>query len=215
MNCYNLPEKISALIFDIDNTLYTNEEYAFEQVDVQVREFARLRGITADEARHMVAEKRKEWAASHNGAQITLANIMLSFNIPVSQSIAWRSELIKPEAFLKQDARLSALMQTLSEKYQLIAVTNNPVKTGRRNLKALGIEGFFKDVVGLDTCGISKPAPEPFLKAVELLGVSKEECVSIGDRYAVDLATPLSLNMGAILVSGPEELYETAARSIL
>lgn len=215
MNCYNLPEKISALIFDIDNTLYTNEEYAFEQVDVQVREFARLRGITADEARHMVDEKRKEWAASHNGAQITLANIMLSFNIPVSQSIAWRSELIKPEAFLKQDARLSALMQTLSEKYQLIAVTNNPVKTGRRNLKALGIEGFFKDVVGLDTCGISKPAPEPFLKAVELLGVSKEECVSIGDRYAVDLATPLSLNMGAILVSGPEELYETAARSIL
>lgn len=215
MQARNIPSEVSALIFDIDNTLYTNEAYAFEQVDVQVREFAKLRGISADEARQMVAEKRKEWAASHDGAQITLANIMLSFNIPVSQSIAWRSELIRPEDFLSEDARLIAVLEKLAEKYKLIAVTNNPVKTGRRNLRALGIEGLFTDVVGLDTCGISKPAPEPFLKAVQLLGVPKEECVSIGDRYAVDLATPLSLNMGAILVSGPEELYETAARSIL
>lgn len=215
MKCYSIPERISALIFDIDNTLYTDEAYAFEQVDVQVREFARLRGISADEARKMVADKRKEWAEEHNGEQITLANIMLSFNIPVSQSIAWRSTLIKPEDFLKPDERLIGVMQELSKKYALIAVTNNPVKTGQRNLQALGIEQFFADVVGLDTCGISKPAPEPFLKAVELLGVPKEECVSIGDRYAVDLATPLSLNMGAILVTGPEELYETVTKGIL
>lgn len=215
MNCYNLPDKISALIFDIDNTLYTNEEYAFEQVDVQVREFARLRGITTDEARHMVAEKRKEWADKHEGAQITLANIMLSFDIPVSQSIAWRSELIKPEVFLKPDARLIAVIQQFFQKYALIAVTNNPVKTGRRNLQALGIEQFFKGVVGLDTCGVSKPAREPFLKAVEQLGVPAGECISIGDRYAVDIATPLDLGMGAILVTGPEELYETVTKRIL
>lgn len=215
MKCFHLPEKITALIFDIDNTLYANEAYAFEQVDVQVREFARLRGITADEARRMVADKRKEWAASHDGAQITLANIMLSFNIPVSQSIAWRSELIKPEAFLKNDERLIAVMKILSEKYALIAVTNNPVKTGRRNLQALGVEQFFKDVVGLDTCGISKPAQEPFLKAVELLGVPAATCVSIGDRYAVDIATPLELGMGGILVTGPDELIPLTDEGIL
>lgn len=215
MKCFHLPEKITALIFDIDNTLYANEAYAFEQVDVQVREFARLRGITADEARRMVADKRKEWAASHDGAQITLANIMLSFNIPVSQSIAWRSELIKPEAFLKNDERLIAVMKILSEKYALIAVTNNPVKTGRRNLRALGVEQFFKDVVGLDTCGISKPAQEPFLKAVELLGVPAATCVSIGDRYAVDIATPLELGMGGILVTGPDELIPLTDEGIL
>lgn len=215
MKCFNLPEKISALIFDIDNTLYTNEAYAFEQVDVQVREFARLRGISADEARRMVSDERKAWADEHDGAQITLANIMLKFGIPVSQSISWRRELIKPEDFLKADERLVATIRDLSEKYLLIAVTNNPVKTGRRNLAALGIEGFFKDVVGLDTCGISKPAPEPFLKAVELLGVSKTECVSIGDRHAVDLATPLTLGMGGILVNGPEDLHELIKAEIL
>lgn len=215
MKCFNLPETISALIFDIDNTLYTDEAYAFEQVDVQVREFARLRGISADEARRMVSDERKAWAAEHDGQQITLANIMLKFGIPVSQSIAWRSELIQPEAFLKTDERLVAVMRQLSERYQIIAVTNNPVKTGRRNLAALGIEGFFRDVVGLDTCGISKPAPEPFLKAVELLGVPASACVSIGDRYAVDIATPLTLGMGGILVSGPDELIKLTQTGLI
>ena len=48
MKLYNLPKKAEAFIFDIDSTLYTNSAYAFEQVDCQVREFARERGISAN-----------------------------------------------------------------------------------------------------------------------------------------------------------------------
>ena len=56
MKIYNLPQTIKAIIFDIDSTLYTNSPYAFEQVDCQVRAFAKLKGITSAEARKMVAE---------------------------------------------------------------------------------------------------------------------------------------------------------------
>ena len=58
MKIYKIPTDLRAFIFDIDSTLYTNQAYAFEQVDCQVRQFAKERGITADEARRMVADYR-------------------------------------------------------------------------------------------------------------------------------------------------------------
>ena len=67
MKIYNLPAKISGIIFDIDSTLYTNSPYAFEQVDCQVRAFAKMKGISSAEARKMVADYRKQFAAEHNG----------------------------------------------------------------------------------------------------------------------------------------------------
>ena len=67
MKTYNLPQNPKTLIFDIDSTLYTNAAYAFEQVDCQVRQFARDRGMSADEARRMVADYRKKFAANNNG----------------------------------------------------------------------------------------------------------------------------------------------------
>jgi len=53
----------------------------------------------------------------------------------------------------------------------------------------------------------SKPAREPYELAARLVGQPPERCLSIGDRYDVDLALPLELGMGAILVDGVEDLY--------
>lgn len=41
MKFYKIPQNLKALIFDIDSTLYTNQAYAFEQVDCQVRQCER------------------------------------------------------------------------------------------------------------------------------------------------------------------------------
>ena len=46
MKTYNIPKNVKGIIFDIDGTLYTNEKYVFEQVDVQVRYYARLKNIS-------------------------------------------------------------------------------------------------------------------------------------------------------------------------
>jgi phosphoglycolate phosphatase/putative hydrolase of the HAD superfamily len=65
----------------------------------------------------------------------------------------------------------------------------------------------FSALVGLDDTGRSKPEPEPYRLAAERLGAACETCLSIGDRYDVDLAPALSLGMGALLVDGVEDVY--------
>jgi phosphoglycolate phosphatase/putative hydrolase of the HAD superfamily len=48
------------------------------------------------------------------------------------------------------------------------------------------------------------------LKAVETLGVPAGECIALGDRYDFDIAPPLELGMGGILVDGVEDVYHLA-----
>ncbi len=211
MKIYRIPENLRTIIFDIDSTLYTNAAYAFEQVDVQVRHFAGLRGIPAAEARRMVADYRRKWAAEHNGQKISLGNTLTAFGVTIEDSIEWRENLLEPAQFLKRDERLIPVLETLRRKYALICVTNNPVLPARKTLEAVGIAGIIPDIIGLDTCRKSKPAREPFLLAAEKTGVGSENCLSVGDRYDMDISLPLELGMGGILVTGVEDVYELPA----
>ena len=216
MKIYKIPADLRAFIFDIDSTLYTNQAYAFEQVDCQVRQFAKKRGITAEEARRMVADYRKKFAAENEGSKVSLGNTLLAFGVPIEQSVQWRRELLEPADFLGRDEKLIETLKGLQEKYQLICVTNNPVLPARKTLDAIGISEFFPEIVGLDTCFKSKPALEPFETAVERLGggIKAENCLAVGDRYDMDIKLPLEMGMGGILVSGVEEVYQIS-KSVL
>lgn len=208
MKIYKIPENLKAIIFDIDSTLYTCPAYAYEQIDCQVREFARVRGISADEARKMVADYRKKFAAEHNGSKVSLGNTLVSFGVPIEQSVEWRNKLMAPEKYLTQDDKLKEELSLLQKSFRLICVTNNPVLPARKTLETIGVSEFFPEIVGLDTCYKSKPAVEPFMTAVERLGVKAEECLAVGDRYDMDIALPLEMGMGGILISGVEEVYQ-------
>ena len=207
MKTYNIPALLKTIIFDIDSTLYTNAAYAFEQVDCQVREYARITGISADQARKKVAAYRKEFAAKNDGKKVSLGNTLLAFGIPIEQSVEWRKSLLEPKLFLTADEKLVRTLTALEKKYKMICVTNNPLLPARKTRDALGVSSFFPQIVGLDTCFKSKPAREPFLKACEITSTVPQNCLAVGDRYDMDIALPLEMGMGGILVSGVEEVY--------
>ena len=207
MKVIKIPQNLKTIIFDIDSTLYTNEEYAFEQVDCQVRRFASERGISDDEARKLVADFREKFARENGGKKISLSNTLLSFGVPSQKSVEWRRELLEPKNFLTRDERLQKTLSALSKKFNLICVTNNPVTPAKKTLVALGVQSLFSDIIGLDTCNVSKPAREPFLLAAEKCGSQAQECLSVGDRYDLDIVVPLELGMGGVLVEGVADVY--------
>lgn len=206
MKIYKLPEKITTLIFDIDSTLYTNPEYAHEQIDSQVRYYADLNGMTHEEGRELIAKKRKEWAETHDGAKISLGNLLAGLGVSIEESVEWRNTLYFPEDYLDRDENLVKKINELSKKYKLVCVTNNPTFIARRTLEVIGISDFFPHIVGLDTLKLSKPNVKIFEKALELSDSKAENTVSIGDRYDIDLKLPLEMGMGAILVDGAEDV---------
>jgi len=206
MKIYKLPERLSCIVFDIDSTLYTNAEYAHEQVDVQIRHFAGLRGMSFDEARKTVESWRGKYA-EENGKKLSLGNTLIHFGIPITESIKWRETLLEPARYLSADIRLQGVLGILARHATLVAVTNNPVLPARKTLEALGVSVFFPDLIGLDTTGVSKPHAKPFLAAADAALSPIAECLSVGDRFDIDIALPLELGMGGILVDGVEDVY--------
>lgn len=206
MKVYKIPASLSCVIFDIDSTLYTNAAYAREQVDVQLRHFAELRGEAYEATRNMVESYRAGHEKTH-GEKISLGNALIAFGVPISESVKWREALIEPALYLDADMRLRDTLEILAARFTLVAVTNNPVLPARKTLEALGVSALFPELIGLDTTGVSKPHRKPFLAAAERAGAPLEECLSVGDRYDIDIALPLELGMGGILVDGVADVY--------
>ena len=208
MRIYHLPAKIQALAFDMDLTLYTNPEYGQYQTDSLVEKLRHREGLSFAEMSRKIDEDRKAWALSHGGKKPSLSNILESYGISMEENIRWRKEAYEPERFIKEDPRLRETLKKLSFFYTLGVVTNVPIVVARKTFLALGVEEIFPIVVGLDTCMTAKPHKIPFLKFSELAGCPPEACVSIGDRYDVDLDIPLEIGMGGILVDGVEDVYK-------
>lgn len=208
LKIYKIPSKLKTIIFDIDSTLYTNSRYAFEQVDVQIRHIAEEKNISPEQFRNEVSEFRKRWKETHNGQKISLGNTFIHLGIPIEKSIQMRKELLEPEKFLQKDEKLIETIKSLKKKYKLICVTNNPLVPAKKTLRALGIEELIPDVIGLDTCKKSKPSEEPFLLACKICASECEEVLSVGDRFDMDIALPLKMGMGGILVGGVEDVYK-------
>ena len=207
MKIYRIPAETKAILFDIDSTLYTNAFYAHEQVDVQLRHFAKLKGWAYEEAKAKIDAYRQNWAKEHGGAKTSFGNTLTAFGISIEESIRWREKLIDPAEYLEHDAKLVETMEKLAQKYKIAAVTNNPMIPAKKTLEVLGVISFFDEIIALDTCFVSKPHRMPYETAAQNLGLSFEQCLSVGDRYDIDLAVPLEMGMGGILVTGVKDVY--------
>ena len=213
MKIYALPPRVDAALFDMDSTLYTHREYAAFQIESPIRRFAETRGMSFETARAKIAAYQAEWARAPGGAKISLGNTLKAFGISIQESVKWREELYEPALFLKPDTRLKDALDALKASGHRVlgVVTNNPVLVARKTLAALGVAACFPVIVGLDTCMVSKPHEAPFLKAADLCGAGPAACLAIGDRYDMDIALPLRLGMGGILVDGVEDVYRLPA----
>lgn len=210
MKVYKLPAELTnpALLFDMDCTLYTHDEYAKTQIDLPVKRLAEKKGKTFEQMNVEVSQYRKNWAQAHSGQSISLSNTLLAFGVSMEENILWRDELFRPEDYLAPDAQLRCVLQVLASRFSLAVVTNNTVSVTVRTLSVLGIDDILQKIVGLDTVKVSKPDKVHFLKAAELCGTSIEQCISIGDRYDIDIALPLEMGMGGILVDSVEDVYK-------
>lgn len=200
----------AALVFDLDNTLYTHRAYAAFQEEVLVERLGRELGLDPRAAAVRIEALRARRAAAGLG-KTSLGRLFAELGVDIATSVRWREECIEPADWLARDEPLDRALGLLSGEFALALVTNNPRSVGEKSVEALGVRSRFPVLVGLDDTFSSKPAPEPFREAARRLGLGAARCVSIGDRVDVDLAPAMELGMGAILVDGVEDVYRLPA----
>lgn len=195
-----------AILFDIDNTLYRDDHYAEWQIEVLIERFAAHRKIDLSQA-HQLIDSTRDAIIGRTGRRPSLGNTMEELGVSIRQGVEWRRELVDPHQFLSPDPELARLVEQLSSRYRIAALTNNPADVGWASLEALGIAKQFPLVVGLDTTWHSKPDWEPFAAALAAVECRAEATLMVGDRFDVDLAPLLDHGGSGLLVERREDLF--------
>jgi len=198
---------LEGLVFDMDNTLYTNPPYARHQEDVLVARLAQEKGWNLEYTKTTIDVYRNEYARLNQGHLPSLGNTFLEFGISIIENAKWRNQEICVDFFLSPDPVLQDVLSRLAKDFRLAVVTNNPVELAQRTLDILGVSDFVSSLVGLDTLGLSKPHPPSFVLAARLMGCEPHRCMTVGDRYGVDISPGLEVGMVGLLVTGVEEIY--------
>ncbi|KMJ59431.1 L-2-haloalkanoic acid dehalogenase [Bacillus sp. LL01] len=90
------------------------------------------------------------------------------------------------------------LIQLAEDNLSLGMITNGFEAFQMNNVKALGIESFFKTILISEREGIKKPDPKIFLRSAELLQVSTKECLFVGDHPENDVKAAKAVGMTTV-----------------
>jgi len=102
-----------------------------------------------------------------------------------------------------------SFLSQVGSRYRTGLITDGYAEVQRKKLTALALAPFFDAVVFSDDLGRSfwKPAPEPFRRALSLLGVEPAEAVYIGDNPAKDFVGARGAGLATIQVRWPGAEY--------
>lgn len=161
----------SALLFDCDGTLVDNTEVyrvCWRKI------FARYGFDMAD-------EWFDQWV-SHSMEPFLLAAIPTADRDLQEQLATEGLELFRNSAHLVQPVEhVVEIARTYQGILPMAVVSGGPRSEVLLSLQAVGIEALFDTIVTADEVPKAKPAPDGYLLAANLLGVSPQDCIAFED----------------------------------
>ncbi len=204
MRFYRPVGQISALTFDLDDTLYDNrqvilrtEQEALSFVQnyhpalktLQNSEFHRLRQAlreTEPDIYHDVTEwRRRAVEQAMLDAGLTASEAALGAEASMAHFAKWRSRIDVPQ-------ETHDTLAALAEKWPLVAITN-----GNAQPELFGMGDYFEFVLRAGPDGRSKPFNDMYHLAAKRLNVPLGEILHVGDDLTTDVAGAIRCGMQA------------------
>ena len=131
-----------------------------------------------------------------------------NIKISVYKNILFRSkerDLIRKAPEISKD--VFEVLKYLSINYKLGVVANQTLDA-LKLLKNTGINKYFRNFEVSESIGFAKPDERIFLYVMNMLEVSNEECIMIGDRIDNDIITANNLNIYSIRIKTGRFTYQ-------
>ena len=191
--------KYAAIIFDLDDTLYSEKAYVksgFHKISKMFQ--------SSEEA------YRKLWQYFEKGEN-AIDKLLEENRGDIELK---KEELLDIYRKQKPDIELypgvQNLLAGLKKKYKLGIITDGRPEGQQAKIEALQIEKYFDKIIITDELGgieFRKPNPMAFCKMQKYWGVPFEQMVYIGDNLNKDFKAPIHLGMGVIFFKNKDGLY--------
>lgn len=164
---------VKAVFFDNDGVLVDTEKYFFEST----RQIMAKIGVELTEDKFIeltLIDNQGAWkyAREKNVSEEEINELRKERNLIYAQYLSVE-KLIIPG--------VEEALKELSKRHKLGIVTSSKRNHFEIIHKSTNILHYFDFVLTIEDYSKSKPNPEPYLKAVELSGFSKDECIVVED----------------------------------
>lgn len=187
---------IKRLIFDVDNTLLMwrdrydeTYKYALDELNIKYNK------KELDKLIDLVNHYEDYYDIFNKQYMVDLINNNTNIKVPNNFVDIWMKYLCN--CYDKDDKKIEPLLKYLSNKYELVILSNWFSYSQNERLKNIGIDKYFKYKYYSDEFK-NKPNKEAFIKAIG--NYKPSECLMIGDNYKVDIEGAIKIGLKAILV---------------
>jgi putative hydrolase of the HAD superfamily len=203
---------IATVVFDLDDTLYSEVDYCNSGLRATARFLSRTQAPGLDQEEIFSAL----WAQFQRGNRTQTFNAALdALGIPYDERLirslilAYRKHM--PCIELPQESR--RVLDELAQTYTLALLTDGFLPAQRLKVQALKITKYFRHIVFTEQLGrlFWKPSPVGFQQLCEILDLPGEQMVYVGDNPAKDFLAPNSLGFTTIQIQRPDRIHDCAA----
>lgn len=167
-----IPANIKGIIFDIDGTIADTMplHYQASQIVCNAKDFDFP----------LAYFYAKAGIPTHKVFQMLMVDLNLPFD---GYALADEKEAIF-QTLIPQVKPLNPAAEVAEAylgKLPMALGTGATTEVGTQTIKAIGMENYFKAIVGCDMVKYGKPAPDTFLLAAQLMGVEPKDCIVFED----------------------------------
>ena len=170
-----MPARPAAVIFDMDGLLFDSEILARDAILAAARDLGH--SYTADDFLTLVG---RPWSANRITLQAHIG--------PAGDVDAFRAAWLRHHDAMRASLALKAGAREILDRLDALGLpraicTSSRHEDVRHNLGLHALEGRFDAVIAAGDYARGKPAPDPFLRAAEVLGVAPEDCLALEDSH--------------------------------
>lgn len=191
---------IKAVIFDLDDTLYSEKDYVKSGFNAIEKEFPRIANIS-----------EKLWKVFENNGK-AIDEVLKEENIYSEENKnkclnIYRNH--KPDIHLYDGVR--EMLDNLKQQNVMLGIITDGRPEGQKaKIESLNIKDLFEEIIITDELGgieFRKPNKTAFVKMHELMDFSYNQMLYVGDNINKDFIAPKELGMKSVWFKNSNGLY--------
>ena len=192
----SLNNKIKAIIFDVDETLFDRVLAQQAVLELIVRQLPQVfRGYDPRRVLAAFLESDQLYTDMFNsgapseGSRDKRSKLFLQL-LGIDEKYTVKITELYVRYYPTVTAHVDGAIQVVKElarKFKLGVISNGFTDVQYRKLETMGLRDLFACIVLSEEIGIRKPDPRIFLRAASLLHRQPQECLYVGDSYANDV----------------------------
>lgn len=204
---------VTAVVFDLDDTLYDEVEYCISGFRTVAEFIADL--PDAPSAKRIFDSLWKQFTASNRKKTFNAAldDLGISYGDEIIQKLikTYRNHL--PKITLPTDSK--DVLQQLSRKYTLALLTDGFLPAQQLKVQALKIENYFKCIIYTEQLGRQcwKPSPAGFEKLMQTLNAKPQAIAYVADNQMKDFIAPNKLGFLTIQITRPARIHTSTSEA--